>query len=571
MPVMNKMTAMVFAAFLLSSSSTPAAQAEPDPDDPVALREVAAAAYRSRDAETALKLYSSLVATFPDDPEAWFGLSRAHEWTGNLDAAIEAGERVQQLGYTSTANLSYRLAQLNARAGNTSTALAWIERALEERYEDRPNIGSDDAFVQLRNDPMFVKLAAILPADNMTRTEGLRFDIDYLVEEARRMHAGPARPAHSPGFEAAARDLWKAVPEISDAEFLAGVMKLLAILNDGHSAIYGPDPDTPLQIVGKFLPLKLYWFAEGVYVVDGDGPGADLAGFRVLKIGDLPVEDVLARLSEFRGVDNAMTWKWMGPQFYLGQFQMLQLVGAKTASGNVRLTLEDRDGRVDEYDFAGIDEPRQRKLRASPAASGNVPMYLAKVDTSYWMKPLPQSQALYVQFNQVRNDDDISIAGFADSMLESLASEHASTLIIDVRHNNGGNNYLLRPLIRAMIAFEQRAPGNQIYIISGRNTFSAAQNFLNRAEQWTDAIFVGEPGASRPNFVGEETNLLLPYSRLRGSISTRFWQDSSPGDDRRWIVPSIPVEPTAKDYFANHDAALAAILSSISRARATRP
>jgi tetratricopeptide (TPR) repeat protein len=571
MQVMNKMTAMMLTALLLSAPLSTAAQTEPDPDNPVALREAAVAAYRSRDADTALKLYSSLLTMFPDDPGVWFGLSRAHEWSGNLESAIETAERVQQLGFTSRANLSYRLAQLNARAGHTSEALAWIKRALEERYEDRPNIASDDAFAQLHDDQMFVELAAIIPADKMTRIEGLRFDIDYLVEEARRMHAGPARPAHSPRFEAAARDLWRAVPEISDAEFLAGAMKLLAILNDGHSAIYGPDPDTPLQIAGKFLPLKFYWFAEGVYIVDGTGSDADLAGFRVLKFGDLPVEDVLARLSEYRGVDNPMTWKWMGPQFYLGQFQMLQLVGAKTASENVRLTLEDRDGRVDEYEFTGIDRPQQRKLRPSPAASGNVPMYLAKVDTSYWMKPLPENRALYAQFNQVRNDDDVSIAEFADSMLEKLAGENATALIIDVRHNNGGNNYLLRPLIRAMVAFEQRAPGNQIYIISGRNTFSAAQNFLNRAEQWTDAIFVGEPAASKPNFVGEETNLLLPYSRLRGSISTRFWQDSSPGDDRQWIIPAIPVEPAAKDYFANHDAALAAILSSISRAQATRP
>lgn len=107
---------------------------------------------------------------------------------------------------------------------------------------------------------------------------------------------------------------------------------------------------------------------------------------------------------------------------------------------------------------------------------------------------------------------------------------------------------------------------NRIYLITGRNTFSAAQNFVNRVEQWTDAIFVGEPSASSPNFVGEETSLLLPYSRLCGSISTRYWQDSNPGDDRSWITPAVPVEPIAADYFAGRDAAMEAIAELITSA-----
>jgi hypothetical protein len=117
-----------------------------------------------------------------------------------------------------------------------------------------------------------------------------------------------------------------------------------------------------------------------------------------------------------------------------------------------------------------------------------------------------------------------------------------------------------------MVGFEQASPRNRIYVITGRNTFSAAQNFISRVERWTDAVFVGEPSASRPNFVGEETDLLLPYSRVRGSISTRYWQDSDPGDYRAWIVPDLPIEPTAADYFSGRDAALESIFKLVSAA-----
>jgi len=558
-PIVSLMLLLLLAAVQAASQL--------EPTELLELRADAERAYKDRDAESATAMFLQLTREYPDDPEVWFGLSRAYEWNGNLVEAISAAEHVQRLGFVSRSSLSYRLAQLNARAGQTDEALRWIERALQQGYEQRPRIQSDDFFVGLHADPSFIRLAAIIPSNQLSRTEGLRFDIDYLVEEARRMHGSPERQAFSSQFDQEAKDLWRAIPELSDAEVMTGMMRLLAILADGHTGIYGPDPDSPLEIGSKVLPLKLYWFAEGVYIVDGVGSAAEFAGSRVVKFGDLSAEETLKRLSSIRGVDNPMTWKWMGPQFYLGQLQMLKQVGATTSIDRIRLTLQDKDGRISEHDFDGGDQGAQRKLRPSPAAMGDVPMYLMNVDIEHWMQSFPEQRTVYFQFNQVRDGKDQSIADFASQLGERLKEEGTTTLIVDVRHNNGGNNSLVRPLIRTMVGYELASPGNRIYVITGRNTFSAAQNFINRVEQWTEAIFVGEPSSSSPNFVGEETNLLLPYSRLRGSISTRLWQDSNPGDYRIWITPTVSVEPTAADYFAGKDAAMDAIFELIGSAQ----
>lgn len=560
---MGRATILIVSLLLPLLLPVARADADSDPANLLDLRNEAERAYTDRDAEYAQALFLQLTELNPNDPEMWFGLSRAYEWTEDLDKAISAAERVQSLGYTARSYLSYRLARLNALAGHTEMALEWIEQALQEGYEDRPQIQSDEAFVKIRKDPRFIKMAGVLPAGLTGRTSGLRFDIDYLVEEARRMHASPDRPAWSARFEHEARSLQDAIPGLTDAEVLVGIMGLLAILSDGHTGIYGAGPDSPLQISRKNLPLKFFGFAEGVYIVDGVDSAADFAGSRVLQFGDLSADETLDRLSKYRGTDNPMTWKWMGPQFYLGQLQMLQAIGATESTDSITLILEDTAGNVSASKFDGGDYNIQRKLRASPAAMGEVPLYLRNVDVEQWMESLPEQRAVYFQFNQVRDGKDQSIAEFASLLGERLDKEDASTLIIDVRHNNGGNNSLLRPLIRTMVGFEQASPANRIYVITGRNTFSAAQNFVNRVEQWTDAIFVGEPSASSPNFVGEETGLLLPYSRLRGSISTRYWQDSNPGDDRSWITPMVPVQPIAADYFAGRDAAMEAIIDII--------
>lgn len=524
------------------------------------LRESAEAAYAEQDAARAIEHIEDLIRAYPHDPELWFGLSRAYEWTNDFGPAIAAAERAEELGFVNKSYTTYRLAQLNARAGNHDDALHWIRAALAARYEDRPDIQHDPAFSALVETPEFRQLAGMLPERTLSRDEGLRFDLDYLAAEAKRMHAGPARPAHSAEFDAAVRQLHDDLPSMSDLEVLGGFMTLLAYLDDGHTAIYGPGEGSPLDISPKVLPLKFYAFKEGVFIADAVGEWQHLAGMQVTKIGDYAVDELLQKMSDYRGVDNAMTWRWMGPQFYLPRFSMLQLVGALHSPDYATVTVLNAQGVEQKLRIPRGSEQPPRKLRPSSAATGSVPLYLSDIDTAYWMKRLPSRDAMYLQFNQVRDTEAQTIAEFAAELAEALRADDIETLVIDVRHNNGGNNTLLKPLLKTLVWFEQNAPGNRIFVIAGRNTFSAAQNFLNRVEQQTDAVVVGEPSGSSPNFVGEETGLLLPYSRVRGSISTRYWQDSSPGDDRPWIVPALIVEPTAEDYFAGRDAALEAIL-----------
>ncbi|MFT7487504.1 MAG: hypothetical protein ACI9F9_003365 [Candidatus Paceibacteria bacterium] len=110
------------------------------------------------------------------------------------------------------------------------------------------------------------------------RDAGWRSDLDYLVTEARRVHAGSERPAFSPQFEERVGDLQLAISELSDDQILAQMQKLIAILSDGHSAVYGVGPNSPLEFESRVLPLKFYLFPSGLHIVGGSGEWVDLAG-----------------------------------------------------------------------------------------------------------------------------------------------------------------------------------------------------------------------------------------------------------------------------------------------------
>ena len=112
--------------------------------------------------------------------------------------------------------------------------------------------------------------------------------------------------------------------------------------------------------------------------------------------------------------------------------------------------------------------------------------------------------------------------------------------------------------------YETSNPKGQIYVLMGRNTFSAAQFFLGLMDAQTKAIFAGEPSSSRPNFVGEESQVVLPWSGAMGSISDRY-HETIPGDTREWIKPEITYLPTSTDYFANRDPLLDKVLVDIAR------
>lgn len=394
------------------------------------------------------------------------------------------------------------------------------------------------------------------------RDAGWRSDLAYFVAEARRSHASPARPAHSPGFEARVQALHDEIPELSDDEVLVRLMELAAFLGDGHTSFFGPSPDTPVELDRRSIPFKTYRFPSGLWVVDAADGYAPYVGSRILSFGEVGAEQVFERMAAFRGVDNAMTWKWLGPQFFLQRVALLRAVGVSIAEdGRVPLTIVAPDGTEQELVVESGDHDFVRKLRA-PRGVDEVPLWQSDVDTNLWLRELPDRGAVYVQFNQVRSEP-VDIGAFSETLRRTLLETGADTLIVDVRHNNGGNNTLLRPLIRSLIEYEMRSPSHRIYVLTGRNTFSAAQNFINRVEQWTDALFVGEPSASSPNFVGETNEFVLPYSRLRGSISNRFWQDSLPWDERPWIEPDLKVELTAEEYFAGVDPVLERVLAEL--------
>jgi hypothetical protein len=143
--------------------------------------------------------------------------------------------------------------------------------------------------------------------------------------------------------------------------------------------------------------------------------------------------------------------------------------------------------------------------------------------------------------------------------------------VIDIRWNGGGNTFLSQHLLHHLIASKRLSRRVALFVIIGRLTFSAAQNTVTAIERETNAIFVGEPTGSRPNFIGEQVIFELPYSKFLANVADLYWQTSWPWDHRTWIAPDIYAPPTFESFSRNEDPALEAILAIHEYHPAPRP
>ena len=498
----------------------------------------------------ALTLLRRAVLQNENDPYLWRTLGRTAARIGRHAEAIPALETARQLGTFSRSRLAVEIARAYAALDSTDAAIAWLEDALDDPLENRPALQSDDSFRSFHSDPRFRRVAGMLPAHRFDRVAGWQYDLDFFVAEAKRMHVAPHRPAFSPDFAAAARRLRERVAQLSDVEIYVGLEKLAVMLGDGHTGI------AHQGVAGMTrLPIDLYSFSDGLFVVRQLEGGTTMTGHRVLALGSMTTAEALDAAAVFVPRDNPMSLL-SGLSAALVTQPYLADLGITNDDGSVTLQMESRDGqRYDTTLIAGRMSlpPSPRRLTPPRGAPGSVPRYLRDNRTFYWLESLPEHRALYLNYNAVRNMRGQSHDAFAELLQHRLQNEGAENLIVDVRMNGGGNSFLFGRLLRVIIHFGQEKPEHRILVLTSRHTFSAAQNFINKIEQFTDAVFAGEPAGSRPNFTGESARTRLPYSGLMAFISTRNHYSSDWTDARIWIAPQVPVSLSSHDYFANRD------------------
>lgn len=558
-----------FFAFASVAALYAATGAAAEIADPLRAADEALSLIEAEDWPAAAAAYGRLVDYNPYQGAYWYGLGLSRARLDDCDSAAPALDRAIALGVDGR-DRPYAAARMEAAAcaserGDVATALdhfliAWGRL----KFSDLERLEADDRYAALRAHPDYRRLTGGIDRDALSRDEGWRHDLRYLAELVEIRHPDPFHAQSEAAWRRAVDELDASIPRLTDLQITGALMRLMGRIGDGHTALYPPFGGPRAFHV---IPIRPFAFGEEWRVIATTAEHRELLGAKIISVAGLPAAEAEDRLAAVFAADNERTRKLtasIGLQF--------------VEYGAAALGSDDEEGLSFEFELIG-GARRTRRFEGAPLDRNPVPrwappgwevfgaptppLHLSRIEESYWFTDHAALDAVYAQVNLIGRLDPstgMSFPEFAESLGRRLRDGGAKRLILDIRHNNGGNGFENWDLVRQIVLSEAVDREGGLFVITGRGTFSAATTLTSMLETRTNAIFVGEPGSSRPNFYGEDNQFLLPYSGLAGSISSHWFQGGRMSTDARpWTAPDLIAEPTLEHVIEGRDPALEAI------------
>ena len=519
--------------------------------------------------QEAIPILGSLTDYYQNDSDLFYVLGLSYYQVKQYQNAITALKKTLDLGGTiltgiptgaaPSNDIMIKIAEAYAEDGDKNNALLWLRKGFAARYDEKPFIRGSAAFKSFNEDEDFLELFGNDTLKDITREEAWSRDIIYLEKRINELRYSPNHAISKTDLSKEFQSIKTTIASLSDEQIVFKIIRVFGALGSGHNVII---PSSPNKGALKKLPVQFYQFSDGLFIVDADEGFEKWIGYKVEFIENTPIEAALQNTNAVNARDNDMQTLWLGP-YYLGLPDVLKGLGIIKNANEVTLTLSDVKGKSEKvtmnpisWRFTGF--PRLPKLKIE-----HQPLFLSKTQDYYWSKIVPEHNVMYIQYNLVTNKKEQSFEDFNIEVRNQILQNKTQNVILDLRHNYGGDGSLLPPILKTLSSFEVMNPKGSIYVIMGRGTFSAGHNLLTEITKRTNPILVGEPSGSKPNHIGEAGWFKLPYSGLMGVVSSQYHQTSIAEDNRKWIAPHIPVSLSSIDYFKGNDKALNIILEVI--------
>lgn len=415
------------------------------------------------------------------------------------------------------------------------------------------------------------------------RVEAWRQDLDALSERFLRFDRSFTPAERSLAVERIA-ELRDRVADLDDPEILMRMAAAVALPGNAHTRLYLLRNRTEL----RRLPIRLWWFADGPYVVRATSRHRDLLGCRLDAIEGVPARHVRDTVAAAFAGNPA--WTDYKSVYYMTSPEALAGFGVVPDPERIAFTFSECDvdaGGALERSLRPLPlvrsedpveawwdlSPRHREggwVQALEGSSAAPPLYLRHPERHYWFEVLEEPEILYVQYNRASEMDGESVAEFGERLLADLDRGAVEAFVLDLRFNTGGNLGLARDL---MAELEERTRGLPRFVITGRATFSAGIAHVASWREAGDVTLVGEPVGDGLEYWSEGGNIILPNSGLAAHFANAFhgYSEAPCPEDVPCFLdlsspelrPDLPATPTWAEYAAGVDPALEAVRGAV--------
>lgn len=373
-------------------------------------------------------------------------------------------------------------------------------------------------------------------------------DIRFFADQFSRRQVDFDKLYPDPGLRQEIAGIEEGIPNLTDAEIVMRLMRLVAGAHVLHNQVWLP----MFRLGFQQLPLEFAWYSDGLAVSASAPEYATALGTRVLRVGPMTPEQILAAVTPYISHENDIGLRHSSPG-WIRTLAILQHAGACGADGRVALTLAKPGGEPFILDVRAADS--QAKLVSLYDAMPNPPLF-RKQYRYYWYEYLAEYKALYIQYNVCRNDPKLPFRAFAGDLFSFADSHAVERVVLDLRFNPGGDSRVIGPLQSGLQS--RAALRTHVYVLAGPATASSAQDAARDFRKHLHATLVGMPTAERINGYGESRHLTLPNSKVEIVYSTHYFHNAK--NDAPALEPDIPVRPALADVRAGRDPALEAAL-----------
>lgn len=366
-------------------------------------------------------------------------------------------------------------------------------------------------------------------------------DIDAFAMIIREQHGAPFHRIDRATFETAIADLKRRAPGLTGIQIATGLRLLSMMIGDGHTGV------TLARSQPRF-PVTVFWFPDGVRIVEASSRLQHLLGGRILAINGVPTAAVERRLRPHSPLGEGI-WSFRGDlPALMVRAEILEAAGV-AAAGPTIWTIRTVDNRNVSLTLVPEAYPVADRVRLG----GQPPLWARKPAQPFQVESWPDVGTLYLNF---RGYDDL--AANSAALANRLEELKPRCLIIDMR-GNGGGDYLqgrthLLPVITSRSWINR---SDRLFVLVGRNTFSAAMVNAADFDTTTAATLVGEPIGERPNSWQEPRRFYLPNSGLILNVSTTFYKFAANGAEL--IEPDVSAIPSWREWMAGRDVAISAV------------
>ena len=347
-------------------------------------------------------------------------------------------------------------------------------------------------------------------------------DVRELGTQIAQIHPDAFRSVSRARFESDVDALAQRAPNSSENELLVGMLRIIASLGprNGHTGLFPGDPAHTREL--HFYPVRLYDFADGMYVVDATD--RSLVRNRLVAIEGIAIERVLEQVEPLVPRDNTSNLRGLAPH-YLLTVEVLDGLGLVDGIGAAELTFEQPDGQRVDVELTPIAASRYISTFADPQfghypsilPGASQPLYLSGSARPLWARTLAGGRAVYVGYNSVR-----SPAPAVLRKIERLVwGKGVRRVIVDLRLNGGGDNTTYSSLTTLFGSKAVNKRG-RLRVLIGRATFSAAADFAAEIDRATRAVFVGEPTGGGVETYADTFPVLLPTAGWTVRIAARY-------------------------------------------------